>query len=85
MINGVWLLRPALDFAVLCQRLQSKLLKHARFRQKVVQDTVPQKIIDRFAQEFEPLLSLTLMLSWAFDDDLRGPSRAFASTPALTR
>jgi diacylglycerol O-acyltransferase len=40
MIVGIWLLRPALDYAALCERLETKLLKYPRFRQKVVQDTV---------------------------------------------
>ena len=40
MIVGVWLLRPALDHAALCKRLQSKLLGYERFRQKVVQEAV---------------------------------------------
>jgi diacylglycerol O-acyltransferase len=40
MIVGVWLLRPALGHAALCSRLQSKLLRYARFRQKVVQQAV---------------------------------------------
>jgi diacylglycerol O-acyltransferase / wax synthase len=33
----VWLLRPALDYHALCQRLRQKLLHHDRFHQKVVQ------------------------------------------------
>lgn len=40
MIVGVWLLRPALGCMALRRRLESKLLGYARFRQKVVQDTV---------------------------------------------
>jgi len=40
MIVGVWLLRPALDHRALRRRLESKLLRYARFRQKVVQDTI---------------------------------------------
>jgi WS/DGAT/MGAT family acyltransferase len=40
MIVGVWLLRPALDHAALCARIESKLLAYARFRQKVVRDAV---------------------------------------------
>jgi WS/DGAT/MGAT family acyltransferase len=38
MIVGVWLLRPALHAAALRERLESRLLTYARFRQKVVQD-----------------------------------------------
>jgi diacylglycerol O-acyltransferase / wax synthase len=38
MIVGVWLLQPGITHAALCQRVQDKLLKYDRFRQKVVQD-----------------------------------------------
>jgi diacylglycerol O-acyltransferase / wax synthase len=40
MIVGIWLLRPALDHRALRRRLESNLLGYARFRQKVVQDTI---------------------------------------------
>ena len=40
MIVGVWLLRPALDAAKLCERLEGKLLRFARFRQKVVHEAM---------------------------------------------
>ncbi len=40
LIVGVWLLRPALDAAALRERLASRLLRYARFRQKVVQEAV---------------------------------------------
>ncbi|HWH81164.1 MAG TPA: wax ester/triacylglycerol synthase family O-acyltransferase [Burkholderiaceae bacterium] len=38
MIVGVWLLRPAITHAQLCERVESKLLQYDRFRQKVVPD-----------------------------------------------
>jgi diacylglycerol O-acyltransferase / wax synthase len=38
MIVGVWLLQPGISHAALCERVQDKLLKYDRFRQKVVQD-----------------------------------------------
>jgi len=38
MIVGVWLLQPAITHAQLCERIEDKLLKYERFRQKVVQD-----------------------------------------------
>ena len=38
MIVGVWLLTPGITHAALCERVEDKLLKYARFRQKVVQD-----------------------------------------------
>ena len=40
MIVGVWLLRPGITHAALCERVQDKLLKYERFRQKVVQDAM---------------------------------------------
>ena len=46
MIVGVWLLRPALDYRVLCERLESKLLAYARFRQKVVQKALLSYWVD---------------------------------------
>ena len=38
MIVGVWLLQPGVPYEALCARVEDKLLKYARFRQKVVQD-----------------------------------------------
>jgi diacylglycerol O-acyltransferase len=40
MIVGVWLLSPGITHAALCERVQDKLLKYDRFRQKVVHDPV---------------------------------------------
>jgi diacylglycerol O-acyltransferase len=40
MIVGVWLLKPAITHAALCERVEDKLLKYDRFRQKVVPDSV---------------------------------------------
>jgi WS/DGAT/MGAT family acyltransferase len=40
MIVGVWLLTPAVSYETLCQRVQDKLLKYGRFRQKVVTDAM---------------------------------------------
>lgn len=37
-IVGVWLLQPAITYDALAQRVADKLLKYARFRQKVVED-----------------------------------------------
>ncbi len=39
MIVGVWQLSPGVDYDVLCQRIEERLLKYNRFRQRVVQDT----------------------------------------------
>ena len=38
MIVGVWLLQPGITHEALCERVNDKLLKYARFHQKVVQD-----------------------------------------------
>src|SRR6188508_1724523 len=38
MIVGVWLLRPALAYEALCERVETRLLQYERFRQKVVVD-----------------------------------------------
>ncbi len=40
MIVGVWLLRPAITHAQLCERVEAKLLQYERFRQKVVPDAI---------------------------------------------
>src|SRR5947207_297120 len=40
MIVGVWLLEPAIRYEALVERIEDKLLKYARFRQKVVEDTM---------------------------------------------
>ena len=40
MIVGVWLLTPALSMAALRERIESKLLKYDRFRQKAVADAM---------------------------------------------
>ncbi|HTP73252.1 MAG TPA: wax ester/triacylglycerol synthase domain-containing protein, partial [Burkholderiaceae bacterium] len=40
MIVGVWLLRPAVGYDELCERVGATLLRYDRFRQKVVQDPV---------------------------------------------
>ncbi len=40
MIVGVWLLTPALSLAALRERVESKLLKYERFRQKAVPDAM---------------------------------------------
>ncbi|HKX44659.1 MAG TPA: wax ester/triacylglycerol synthase family O-acyltransferase [Burkholderiaceae bacterium] len=46
MIVGVWLLRPGITHAALCERVQDKLLKYERFRQKVVQDAMGASWVD---------------------------------------
>jgi diacylglycerol O-acyltransferase / wax synthase len=40
MIVGVWLLQPGITHDALCRRIEDKLLKYDRFRQKVVQDAI---------------------------------------------
>ena len=39
MIVGVWTLKPGISYSELCQRVEDRLLKYARFRQRVVEDT----------------------------------------------
>jgi len=46
MIVGVWLLQPALGYDELCRRVQAKLLRYDRFRQKVVQDAIGATWVD---------------------------------------
>ena len=38
MIVGVWVLRPGITKAALCERLEERLLKYNRFKQRVVED-----------------------------------------------
>ena len=38
MIIGVWTIRPGVSHAQLCGRIEERLLKYARFRQRVVED-----------------------------------------------
>ena len=40
MIVGVWLVEPGVGYEALCERVSDKLLKYARFRQKVVEDAM---------------------------------------------
>ncbi len=40
MIVGVWLVQPGITHAALCARVEDKLLKYDRFRQKVVKDAM---------------------------------------------
>jgi WS/DGAT/MGAT family acyltransferase len=46
MIVGVWLLQPGITHAALSRRIEDKLLKYARFRQKVVQDAMGATWVD---------------------------------------
>ncbi len=38
MIVGVWVLQPGVDYDTLCARVEERLLKYHRFRQRVVED-----------------------------------------------
>src|SRR5687767_2127582 len=38
MIVGVWTLRPGIRYEDLCRRVEERLLKYGRFRQRVVED-----------------------------------------------
>jgi len=53
MIVGVWLLRPGITHAALCERVQDKLLKYERFRQKVVQDAMGASWVEDDAFDIE--------------------------------
>ncbi|HKW84197.1 MAG TPA: wax ester/triacylglycerol synthase family O-acyltransferase [Burkholderiaceae bacterium] len=53
MIVGVWLLRPGITHAALCERVQDKLLKYERFRQKVVQDPMGASWVEDDAFDIE--------------------------------
>jgi diacylglycerol O-acyltransferase len=46
MIVGVWLLHPGVGYAALSRRIEDKLLKYERFRQKVVQDVTGANWVD---------------------------------------
>jgi len=39
-IVGVWLIEPRIGYEALCERVQDKLLKYGRFKQKVVEDAM---------------------------------------------
>jgi len=38
MIVGFWILKPRLDYETVCQRIEERLFKYPRFRQRVVED-----------------------------------------------
>jgi WS/DGAT/MGAT family acyltransferase len=46
MIVGVWTLRPRIDYDVLCARVEERLLKYPRFRQRVVEDPTGATWVD---------------------------------------
>ncbi len=46
MIMGVWTLQPGVAYAAVCERMESSLLKYARFRQRVVQDAAGATWVD---------------------------------------
>ncbi|QIL42963.1 wax ester/triacylglycerol synthase family O-acyltransferase [Acidovorax sp. HDW3] len=46
MINGVWTLAPGITWQALCERVQERLLKYPRFRQRVVQDAAGATWVD---------------------------------------
>ena len=46
MIVGVWLLQPGISREALVERIQDKLLKYARFRQKVMEDALGADWVD---------------------------------------
>ncbi len=46
MIVGVWVLKPRVDYAALCQRVEERLLKYRRFTQRVVEDAAGATWVD---------------------------------------
>jgi len=46
MIVGVWLLKPAITYDALCERIGDRLLKYPRFRQRVVPDAMGSNWVD---------------------------------------
>ncbi len=46
MILGVWTLRPGIDHDDLCRRVEERLLKYPRFRQRVVEDAAGATWVD---------------------------------------
>lgn len=46
MILGVWTLRPRIDYDDLCRRVEERLLKYPRFRQRVVEDAAGASWVD---------------------------------------
>ncbi len=53
MIVGVWLLTPALPLEALRERVESRLLKYGRFRQKAVADAMGAEWVDDEAFDIE--------------------------------
>ena len=53
MIIGVWTLRPGLAYQQLCRRVQERLLKYPRFRQRVVQDATGASWVEDEALDIE--------------------------------
>ena len=55
MIVGVWVLKPGVSRAALCQRIDERLLKYPRFRQRVEQDaTGATWVVDEHFRDGSP-------------------------------
>jgi diacylglycerol O-acyltransferase len=46
MIVGVWVLKPSIDYATVCARVEERLLQYNRFRQRVVEDAAGASWVD---------------------------------------
>src|SRR5690242_6324897 len=46
MIVGVWTLEPGIGYDQLCKRVEERLLKYPRFRQRVVEDAAGASWVD---------------------------------------
>ena len=73
MIIGVWLLTPAITLAALRERIEDKLLKYPRFRQKAVADS--KKLPERPSNDV--LLQLYALYKQATDGDVEGKRPGF--------
>ncbi len=46
MIVGVWVLKPGIEYATVCARVEERLLQYNRFRQRVVEDAAGASWVD---------------------------------------
>jgi len=56
MILGVWTLRPRIDYDALCRRVEERLLKYPRFRQRVVEDAAGASWVDDSALDVRQMV-----------------------------
>ena len=56
MILGVWTLRPGIAYEALCERVEERLLKYPRFRQRVVEDAAGASWVDDSALDVRQMV-----------------------------